>query len=111
MSKLSLKGLKVVLTTTLLVSGCSGIQPYEPPDYKENPPVSGLLTGTDGEFVVYIKANQFKSLCPEERPEMCTMDYNPVCGQLSDGSFKTYSNGCNACSDPKVISYSQGECK
>ncbi len=49
--------------------------------------------------------------CPEPRPEMCTMDYNPVCGNLSDGTFKTYSNGCNACSDPKVASYSQGECK
>ena len=49
--------------------------------------------------------------CPEVRPEMCTMDYNPVCGSLSDGSLITYSNGCNACSDPKVISYSHGECR
>ena len=49
--------------------------------------------------------------CPELRPEMCTMDYNPVCGSLSEGSFKTYSNGCNACSDPIVTSYTQGECK
>jgi hypothetical protein len=49
--------------------------------------------------------------CSEVRPEMCTMDYNPVCGNLPDGSFKTYSNGCNACSDLKVISYSLGECK
>ncbi|MFC1657558.1 hypothetical protein ACFL2P_03195 [Candidatus Moduliflexota bacterium] len=56
-----------------------------------------------------IKTESLK--CPEVRPEMCTMDYNPVCGYLSDGSFHTYSNGCNACSDPKVISYSLGECK
>jgi len=49
--------------------------------------------------------------CPEVRPEMCTMDYNPVCGSLSDGSFKTYSNGCNACSDQNVNSYKPGECK
>ena len=49
--------------------------------------------------------------CPEVRPEMCTMDYNPVCGNLPDGSFKTYSNGCNACSDLKVVSYFHGECK
>ena len=48
--------------------------------------------------------------CTEPRPEMCTMDYNPVCGHLADGSSKTYSNGCGACSDPKVLSYSQGEC-
>ena len=49
--------------------------------------------------------------CPEVRPEICTMDYNPVCGSLSDGSFKTYSNGCGACSDPNVRDYSPGECK
>jgi hypothetical protein len=49
--------------------------------------------------------------CPELRSEICTMDYNPVCSTLSDGSFKAYSNGCNACSDPVVVSYSPGECK
>jgi len=49
--------------------------------------------------------------CPEVRPEICAMDYDPVCGSLSDGSFKTYSNGCNACADPNVTDYSPGECK
>ena len=49
--------------------------------------------------------------CLEPRPEMCTMDYNPVCGNLADGSVKTYSNDCNACSDPDVTSFSQGECQ
>ena len=33
--------------------------------------------------------------CPELRPEMCTMDYNPVCGNLSEGSSKTYSTPVN----------------
>ena len=36
----------------LLVAGCSGITPYDPPDYREEPPVNGLLTGKDGEFVI-----------------------------------------------------------
>jgi hypothetical protein len=49
--------------------------------------------------------------CPEVRPEMCTMDYDPVCGRLSDGSFKTFSNACNACTDQQVYSYYPGECK
>lgn len=111
MSKFRAKDLIAVLTASLLVAGCAGIQPYDPPDYKEEPPGNGLLTGADGEFVIHVNTNQSKSLCPEIRPEVCTMDYNPVCGQLSDGSFKTYSNGCNACVDPKVISYSQGECR
>ena len=52
-----------------------------------------------------------KVTCPEVRPEICTMDYNPVCGSLSDGSIKTYANGCGACSDRNVNSYSAGECK
>ena len=49
--------------------------------------------------------------CPEPRPEICTQDYRPVCAQLPDGTFKTYSNGCNACSDPIVVGYRDGECQ
>ena len=57
-------------------------------------------------------SNNMKSnKCPEVRPEMCTMEYDPVCGRLSDGSLKTYSNACNACSDQQVSSYDPGECK
>ena len=49
-------------------------------------------------------------LCEEPRPQVCTMDYKPVCGQLQDGSFKTYSNGCGSCSDHEVVGYREGEC-
>lgn len=49
-------------------------------------------------------------ICTEPRPQICTMDYKPVCGQLQDGSFKTYSNGCGSCSDPEVVGYRDGEC-
>lgn len=48
--------------------------------------------------------------CPDVRPQVCTMDYMPVCAQLLDGGFKTYSNGCSACSDPDVTAYSDGAC-
>ena len=41
-----------------------------------------------------------------ERPEMCTMDYTPVCG--CDG--KTYSNECVA-NSKGVNAMSKGECK
>jgi hypothetical protein len=40
----------------LLVASCAGITPYDPPDYREEPPGSGLFTGADGEFVIYQKA-------------------------------------------------------
>ena len=79
-----LKGL--IFTAILYLSACGATQ--QPPTMK-------------------IDSHQ----CPEVRPEMCTMDYNPVCGRSSDGSSRTYSNDCNACSDLKVISYSLGECK
>lgn len=50
-------------------------------------------------------------ICTEPRPEICTMDYQPVCASLASGSYKTYSNGCSACSDLSVISYRDGMCE
>ena len=44
-----------ILVITLLISSCAGIEPYDPPDDKEEPPVNGLLTGEDGEFIIFLK--------------------------------------------------------
>lgn len=49
-------------------------------------------------------------VCEEPRPQVCTMDYRPVCGTLADGGVKTYGNGCGACGDAKVTSWVEGEC-
>ncbi len=51
------------------------------------------------------------TICTEPRPEICTMDYRPVCAQHEDGTLKTYSNGCTACSDPAVIGHREGACE
>jgi hypothetical protein len=51
------------------------------------------------------------TICPEVRHQVCTMDFRPVCAQLQDGGYKTYSNGCTACSDPLVTDYSDGTCE
>lgn len=59
--------------------------------------------------------------CPEQRPQICTMDYRPVCATRDTGvrcittpcpatEQKTYSNACSACADQKVISYVADEC-
>ncbi len=49
-------------------------------------------------------------ICKDPRPQLCTMDYRPVCGTTKSGENKTYSNGCGACSVPSVLSYRPGEC-
>ncbi len=59
--------------------------------------------------------------CGDERPQMCTREYRPVCGSRDTGvrsvttpcqstELKTYGNACTACADEKVISYIAGEC-
>ncbi|MFT5453290.1 MAG: hypothetical protein ACI9N9_002796 [Enterobacterales bacterium] len=59
--------------------------------------------------------------CTNPRPEICTMDYKPVCAARGTGARcittpcpstekATYSNGCTACSDAKVNSYQLAKC-
>lgn len=59
--------------------------------------------------------------CPEQRPQICTMDYRPVCATRDTGircvttpcpstEQKTYSNACSACVDIKVIGHIPDEC-
>jgi len=68
----------------------------------------------------HIDSNDF-IMCKEPRPNICTREYNPVCATKNTGVVcvttpcpsteeKTYSTGCTACADPKVIKYKQGQC-
>ena len=41
-----------------LLAGCAGIEPYEPHDYRREGPKRGLFTGSEGEFVIYKKADE-----------------------------------------------------
>jgi cytochrome c5 len=47
--------------------------------------------------------------CSEPRPQMCTREYNPVCGATEQGE-KTYGNACSACADSNVKNYQLGAC-
>lgn len=49
-------------------------------------------------------------LCEAPRPQVCTMEYAPVCGNLIVGTVKDYSSGCNACADDAVASYVPDTC-
>ncbi|CAB1058224.1 hypothetical protein D1BOALGB6SA_2980 [Olavius sp. associated proteobacterium Delta 1] len=46
------------LLVALLITGCAGISPYEPRDDREEGPEKGLFTGSEGEFVIYRKADE-----------------------------------------------------
>ena len=49
-------------------------------------------------------------LCEAPRPQVCTMEYMPVCATLIAGAVKDYSSGCNACADDAVASFVPGTC-
>ena len=47
-----------LLVALLVIVGCAGIEPYEPRNNREEGPESGLFTGSEGEFVIFRKADQ-----------------------------------------------------
>jgi len=57
--------------------------------------------------------------CEDKRPEFCTQEYAPVCAFVQvecitepcDPVRETFSNGCTACSNQRVISYTPEECE
>jgi len=49
-------------------------------------------------------------ICEQPRPQICTREYNPVCGTLEDGGTVTGSTACTSCSDPKIVGYRMGAC-
>jgi hypothetical protein len=48
--------------------------------------------------------------CTQPRPQVCTMEYAPVCANLVAGGRKESSSACNACADDAVASYLSGPC-
>lgn len=79
----------------LLLAGCGTSPPPAPapPPEPEPVPVESLLVQ-----------------CSSPRPQVCTMEYNPVCAQRADGAASVYSSPCNACADDSVTGYLPGVC-
>ena len=59
--------------------------------------------------------------CTNPRPQICTMDYAPVCAlrdagagctatPCPSGEWTQYPNACSACADQRVQGYVKGEC-
>jgi hypothetical protein len=57
--------------------------------------------------------------CTDPRPEACTKEYMPVCGQVQVECIRapcypvkqTFGNKCEACANDRTISYTQGACE
>jgi hypothetical protein len=60
--------------------------------------------------------------CPEQRPEVCTQHYLPVCGRVDTGircvttpcpsyTFTSFGNACTACANYDVTAYTDGSCE
>lgn len=78
--------MRSIAVASLLLILCAGCSTNEPP-----PP-------------------SLDQLCNAPRPQVCTMEYSPVCGTHRVGTVKDYSSGCNACADDAVASYVPGTC-
>jgi len=48
--------------------------------------------------------------CLKPRPQICTMEYRPVCAKLTDANQKTYASACSACANPEVVGHIPGAC-
>lgn len=113
MNKLFLQGVLISTAACVLIAcgASTKPKPSEPP----NPTIPKVETPSP----------RVSTTCPDQRPEMCTQQYDPVCGYWSEGvpckpgvpcpaiaviKKKTYSNSCSACSDKKVRGYTKGQC-
>jgi hypothetical protein len=55
-------------------------------------------------------AVELDQTCPQPRPQICTLEYAPVCAFLDGKRRREFSNGCGACSDAAVVGYISGPC-
>lgn len=80
-----------VLPVLMLLGGCTGLTPAQ--KAATAPSAPGWQA------------------CEGERPMVCTMIYDPVCGRQTDGALDVYASPCNACADVAVTAWHPEPCE
>ena len=63
-----------MLLMMVLMSGCTGIEPYEPRNNREEGPEKGLFTGSQGEWVIIGPKAEETDAKEKKRPEISADD-------------------------------------
>ena len=59
----------LLLLMVVAISGCTGIEPYEPRNHREEGPEKGLFTGSQGEWVILGPKAEETDAEEKKRPE------------------------------------------
>ena len=60
-TRFSSASIGLLLAAVLLAVGCAGIEPYQPRNFREEGPEKGLISGSEGAFVIYRKGGGAES--------------------------------------------------
>jgi hypothetical protein len=72
---------------------------------------SAVLTACAGASSEQPTGAELRQGCPEPRPQVCTLEYAPVCAFVGkQGTRKEFASGCSACGDASVSAYIPGPC-
>lgn len=82
-------------------------------------PLLLVLASCSANEISQVPANAVQ--CSDPRPQICTMDYTPVCATRDNGvrcittpctstEMATYANACGACADVRVFYHVPGAC-